>query len=231
MMLAVPFVAIVLALVEFWTSEEARKNRAHCFRTSADFARYAGTLRLRVSASTMASEKQQVERSATECESTSWGYWWLAFRTWAEVPDNPFLERVSIMASPSRMGPPHLSGSVPSRIRNRQGQFKRTARLARSPVVHACPRLIGIYVSFHLIRASACAYRVRNGGLSCSQFARDLFETGRWWSGARADIVGFRLCAEAVSAVRKNSPSQHVNSDSRRAVRSRAERTEHRWAA
>ena len=91
MMLLVAFVAVVMASVEFWTSEEARKSRAYCFRASEDFASYAGTLRYRASVSTTASERQQLERAAIECESTSREYWWLALQPWAEVPANPFL--------------------------------------------------------------------------------------------------------------------------------------------
>lgn len=50
----------------------------------------------------------------------------------------------------------------------------------------------------------ACAYRVRTGGESCSQFARRVFETGGWWSGLRAVIHRFGLCAQAASAMRQH---------------------------
>ena len=49
----------------------------------------------------------------------------------------------------------------------------------------------------------SCAYRVRNGGESCSQFARRAFEAGRWWPGVQAVIVRFRLCGEAARVLRR----------------------------
>jgi putative component of membrane protein insertase Oxa1/YidC/SpoIIIJ protein YidD len=57
----------------------------------------------------------------------------------------------------------------------------------------------------------ACAYRVRTGGESCSQFARHVFETGGWWSGLRAVIHRFGLCAEAARALRQQQGVARAN--------------------
>jgi hypothetical protein len=75
------FVAVLLALVQLWTSEEACKNRAYSFRASGDFAGDAATLRLRATASTMsASEKQLFEQWVKSSESSSWANWTLTFQ-------------------------------------------------------------------------------------------------------------------------------------------------------
>ena len=51
----------------------------------------------------------------------------------------------------------------------------------------------------------ACAHRLKYGGESCSQFARQVFETSRWRPGARAIIVRFQNCGEAARALRRDA--------------------------
>ena len=48
----------------------------------------------------------------------------------------------------------------------------------------------------------SCAYRVKTGGESCSQFARRAFESGDWWPALQAVIERFHLCGEAARALR-----------------------------
>lgn len=49
----------------------------------------------------------------------------------------------------------------------------------------------------------ACAYPVKSGGESCSQFARHMFETGDWLLGVRAVKAYFQLCSDAAGALRR----------------------------
>jgi putative component of membrane protein insertase Oxa1/YidC/SpoIIIJ protein YidD len=49
----------------------------------------------------------------------------------------------------------------------------------------------------------ACAYRSRTGGASCSQFAREAFRGGGWWTAVRAVVDRFRLCGEAARSLRR----------------------------
>jgi putative component of membrane protein insertase Oxa1/YidC/SpoIIIJ protein YidD len=50
----------------------------------------------------------------------------------------------------------------------------------------------------------SCAYRMRTGDESCSEFARQAFESGDWWSALFAMIKRFRLCGEAARLLREH---------------------------
>ena len=90
LMIAVAVVAGLIAAAQYWTTEEANRSRAYCFRASSDFAGYAFTLRYEAGQSRSANEKRRLESTAVDCDATSWMYWRLAFQPWADVPDNPF---------------------------------------------------------------------------------------------------------------------------------------------
>jgi putative component of membrane protein insertase Oxa1/YidC/SpoIIIJ protein YidD len=48
----------------------------------------------------------------------------------------------------------------------------------------------------------ACAFRVRYGGQSCSQFAKSAFDRGSFWLASRAVVGRLNLCSDAAATIR-----------------------------